>query len=62
MRISSCRAEKVSVSISPTPGAVERVGSLGPERLDVEVVRSAPYLLVDRERDAEGRMRPARPP
>ena len=44
------------------PGAVERVGRLGPERLYVEVVRSPPYLLVDGERNAESRMTPARTP
>ena len=37
--------------------AVERVGGLGAERLDVEVLGAAPDLLVDRERDPHRRPR-----
>ena len=44
------RRERLDLELADAR-AVERVGGLGPERLDVEVVGAAPDLLVDRERD-----------
>ena len=50
------RRERLDLEL-PETGAVERVGRLGTERLEVEVVRAAPNLLVDGEADANGRTR-----
>ena len=50
-------AEKVSFSISPTTCAVERVGEVGAELLEVEVVGAVADLLVDREADPRARPR-----
>ena len=47
----SCRAEKVSISSSPSPDP-SRV-SFGAERLDVEVICTPADLLVNRERDPD---------
>ena len=48
--------ERLDLELADTR-AVERVGGLGAERLDVEVVGAAAHLLVDRERDAHRRAR-----
>ena len=47
----SSTAEKVSFSISPDLRAVERVGEVGAEALEVEVVDAVADLLVDGEAD-----------
>ena len=53
----SSTAEKVSFSISPTTCAVERVGEVGAEAVEVEVVGAVADLLVDREADPRSRPR-----
>ncbi len=53
----SSTAEKVSFSISPDEGPVERVGEVGAEAGEVEAVRAASDLLVDGEADARPRPR-----
>ena len=52
-----CRRERLDLELAEIR-AVERVGDVGAERLEVEVLRSAPHLLVDGEGDADGRARP----
>ena len=44
------RRERLDLELAD-PGAVERVGDLGAERLEVEMLRAAPDFLVDGERD-----------
>ena len=51
----ACR-ERLDLELAD-PRAVERVGGLCPERLDVEVVGATSHLLVDREADPKRRPR-----
>ena len=46
------RRERLDLDLAETR-AVERVGDLRPESVEIEVLRPAPDLLVDRERDAD---------
>ena len=55
------RVERLGLDLAGR-GAVERVGELGAEALEVEVVGAAGDLLVDREADANRRVRLARIP
>ena len=50
------RGERLRLDL-PETRPVERVGEVGAERVEVEVVGAAADLLVDRERDARGRPR-----
>ena len=53
------RRERLDLEIAE-PRAVEGVRDVGAEGVEVEVLRPAPDLLVDRERDADGAARPLR--
>ena len=54
------RRERLDLELAD-PRTVERVGDIGPERIEVEVLGAASYFLVDREGDAHRGTRRIRP-